>query len=310
MKQKNTQWFAIVIAIWIILIITLIAFYILEFIIPFAKNVKGLENSAMAYYQAYYWVEESIYDIRTNGIGYESTLAFSGTPLTYSYDIDTLNTRHPAVWEWDSEYDSNWGTLAQWKPLQIYLPNNLAPVISSIRVYFRVPNFDSNTTTSESFDDSSLSDLDIVNWQIAGPTDVLNSRPVSIYPNNRIRSWNICSSTAVSCTWYQLSNKIWFTLEWTVDQDITTFYNANCRTSNYDCILKLTVINDLVATSWTVSGKKIPYLEYYIDFSWVNVPNPKILIDTSGKSYGYRKDIRINLPQKWLIEAFDFTVFQ
>lgn len=317
MKKNSTQWFAIVIGIWVILIITLIAFYILEFIIPFARNVRWLENATVAYYQSVSWVENALFFVRdpANGIGAEDTLAIWTGGITYGYDIISNTTRHPELWEGDSEYDSDWWIIAPWKPLQIYLPRNLWPIITAVRVYFRVPNFDNSAANSESFDISMLGQ-DIINWQLASPTNVLNSRPVSwIYPENRVQSTSICGSTGI-CNGYTIHDKMGFDLLWSADQSINTFYTSNCTAVDYQCILKFTVINDIVATSGLSTWKKIPYLEYYIDFdsnpalpNYV-VPNPNIRIDATWMSFGYRKNIEITFPQKWLFEAFDFTVFQ
>ena len=60
---------------------------------------------------------------------------------------------------------------------------------------------------------------------------------------------------------------------------------------------------------------QVPYLEWKIDFdndnSGINnVPLRYVIIDAAWKSYWFRKDLKIRIPQQSVIEAFDFTVFQ
>jgi hypothetical protein len=52
MKNNNKQAMSIIIAIILSVIMGLIAIYMIDYIIPFSKNVKGIENVSKAYYQA------------------------------------------------------------------------------------------------------------------------------------------------------------------------------------------------------------------------------------------------------------------
>jgi hypothetical protein len=183
-------------------------------------------------------------------------------------------------------------------------------------LYLRVPNFDNSSSTYEIFDDASFAEKDIVNWQVSFTDDVLNSKP-----GNRIGKANICSSlepcnTTKAFNFVTPSAKNGFLLDDTV-QNFQTFYNSKCSTGAYSCLLKLSLINDLIACQSTSPSclptsirKKIPYLEYKIDFGSSQVPSNLINIAANGKSNGFQKDIMVNIPQRGTIEAFDFTVFQ
>jgi hypothetical protein len=73
-----------------------------------------------------------------------------------------------------------------------------------------------------------------------------------------------------------------------------------------NCILKLSVVNKLE----TIAGTSVPYIEWYIDFGSKKVPLRNARIETQGKTYGFRKDLEVSVPQQTISEAFDFTVFQ
>lgn len=316
MKKNNIYGFSIVIAMWLTMVIGLMAFYLLEYMIPFSRNVKWVENSTKAYYQALSWVEEALIYIGTWWIGAENTVALTTSPISTAYDIKNTFPLHPPLNTWNSPLDDDWNIIAPGHPIQIYLPRWITN-FSSFRFYFRVPNFDSNSATLEEFNDANLIEKDIINWQLLSKTNTLNSHPVSSYTDNRIQKNYICDSskTTATCTWYRLDIRQWYNLQDT-NSTLGSFYTTQCNGADYDCLLKFSIVNELNATTWGVTGtiKKIPFLEYRITFwAWlgaVDVPSHIIEVDTSWKSYGYRKDLNISFPQKGTLEAFDFTIFQ
>ena len=68
----------------------------------------------------------------------------------------------------------------------------------------------------------------------------------------------------------------------------------------------MSLVRELLLTN----GNRIPYLEYQIDFWTFTVPQRYTRIQASGKAYGFKKDLEVNIPQTTLNQAFDFTVFQ
>lgn len=295
--KKNTRGFSIIIALWIVLIITLIAFYILEYIIPFSRNVKGIENATKSYYLALSWQENALFFIRENGIWVWDTKVFSWTSSS-AYNIISTGTTLPLEWFWTSDFDKDWSKISPSQSVQVFLPTGIN--WANVNIYFRVPYFSDNLEMSSTWD--------IVNWQILGKTDVLNADD-----GQRFSSWDICNSSltwAWICPWTVLNSlKTWFLLDNT-SSDIPNFYNNNCNSNNYDCILKLSIISDLIAERWIEEGKKIPYLEYRIDFDDQAIPTNIIQIEIWGLSYGFRKDFTLYYPLDSLIDAYDFTVFQ
>lgn len=313
--KKSTQWFWILFAVWMMLIFTLTAFYLLEYIMPFLRSVSWVENSTIAFYNAYSWVEQAAYRVKKGAIGLEPTKSLSSSiNNTFGYTGSTLSNTHPKTGLWNSPFDStrNWSIVSAGRPIQIYLPTGVN--LNSVYIYFRVPNFDSSATTYEIFDDSSFPEKDIVNWQLSHRDDVLNSQSW-----NRIRMANICNSreTCNSSKAFSFTtpSKSGFLLDDTV-QTFSTFYSSKCS-PNYSCMLKFTIINDLIACQSTTSTcapsaarKRIPYLEYKIEFGVANVPANVINIASKWKSSGFQKALDVIFPQKGTIEAFDFTVFQ
>ena len=80
--NKNKKAFSLILAMWLVLITSLLAYTLLEYMIPFWKNVKGIENSTKAYYQANNWIERGLYHFSTR------TNLRSETSKSYSSMID------------------------------------------------------------------------------------------------------------------------------------------------------------------------------------------------------------------------------
>jgi hypothetical protein len=122
-----------------------------------------------------------------------------------------------------------------------------------------------------------------------------------------INASDICDSKN-TCSGIDFSFKQWIDLNGsqTSQERFATFYGNNCTASTASCILKLSIVNKLE----TINLTKIPYLEWRIDFWGKSVPLRYEVIQASGKSYGFRKDLELRIPQQTVSEAFDFTVFQ
>jgi Tfp pilus assembly protein PilX len=60
MRQSNKNAFALIIAMGLVIFMVLIAFFILEYMVPFSRNTKGIENASRAYYQAESAIENAL----------------------------------------------------------------------------------------------------------------------------------------------------------------------------------------------------------------------------------------------------------
>ena len=89
--------------------------------------------------------------------------------------------------------------------------------------------------------------------------------------------------------------------------NFTAFYVSNCNSAGRECVLKISVINPLVST--LIGSPKIPYLEYRL-YSNAVIPLRSAIVSSQGKSYGFSKKLKIQVPQTTTNAAFNFTVFQ
>ncbi len=295
--KKGKEGFSIIIALWIVLIITLIAIYIFEYIIPFSRNVKGIENATKSYYLALSWEEDALFYIRKNGIWAENNFSSSGA-MNYEYTITALWSALPTSWHGTSDFDKDWSKINSSTPVQVFLPVGVN--FANVKVYFRVPGFSDNLVMSSIWD--------IINWQISSKTDILNANDWERFTSS---STSICNSSNTFCAWNSINSRQGFNLDNTTSF-FSNFYSTKCL-APYDCVLKFSVIDNLIAKKETGIWPeiKIPYIEYKIDFGTSsNIPSNIIWINVIGTSYNFRKDFTFYYPQSSLIGAYDFTVLQ
>jgi len=297
MRYSPKKAFSIVFAMWFVLLTSLISIYVLSFIIPFGKSVKGIEFSTSSYYNAYAGVEEAMYlygsGAQNKQYGYEDQKLITGTQ-DFWYDIASLGTQIPISWEWNSEYDTDWNRISSSEPIQLFIGNNLlsASMTGITTIRFRTPDISGSGRPTLAWSSGSWAIL----WQISSIAETLYPRDSAF-----ITIWNINSVTNV---WANFWSKQWQQIDGTTYLSAASFYGANCNGTK-SCSLKLSIIGDLVDTS----GKNIPYLEYQIvTSSPIPLRFSKILAE--GNYNGYAKTLEVNIPQQTLNQAFDFTVFQ
>lgn len=300
-KLQNKKWFSIVIAILLVILISLLAFLILEYMVPFSRNVKWIENSSKAYYLANSWIEDSLFFINRNNIWDEKHVDFPSSSVWISNHIVASWSLLPPVWQWNSEFDNSWNKISSGFPIQLDIWNNIVSNWWNVRFYFRVPDLDWKNWNNERLEGINP----IINWQLSSEFDTLNS------------TWSWVDSSLINWSWIDFSFKDWVRLDGTLE-DFPSFYDDTshgCNSwSSKKCSLKLSIINNLNSNIES-ELVQVPYLEWKIDFdndnSGINnVPLRYVIIDAAWKSYWFRKDLKIRIPQQSVIEAFDFTVFQ
>ena len=289
---KNNSWFSIVIAMVLTIFIGLTALYILEYIIPFGRNVKWVENASKSYYQAASWIEDAFWFISQNDIGDEYDESISSSEnIDFWYEMTPNGSQIPLSWTGDSEYDDDFNLLAPSSPIQLEVWNDMISDWNNVDFNIRVPDtgwpwWAYTLAWWTNF---------IINWQLSTPDTTLNSDDSLITAND------VNSTTDIN-----LGSRYGKTLDDNSPQRLRDFYNAECTTW-VSCSLKLSIIWNLVATTGNTS---IPFLEYNIDFWWDLVPLRFVQIESTGKSFGFRKDLNVRVPQLTVDEAFDFTVLQ
>lgn len=275
---------------WIMILITLSAYVILAYILPFMKSIRGVENTSGAYYQAYSGIEQALYHTKTRAtLTTETGSVMNDESVAYSFQTFSSGTTIPEVWYGNSEYSTGHNIISQTEPIQLEIGNAYITNWTNVNFNFKIPAFTGGALTL------SGSDTPIINWMLSSDTDTLYATGSWITATD-INSWN----------WWPINDKNGFILSWS-GKTFSDFYAENCNDSGSWCTLKMSVINDLVLYP---SGTKIPYLEYQINFWNNNLPDRYTRVEAYGKSYGFQKKLDVRVPQQTVNQAFDFTVFQ
>jgi hypothetical protein len=311
--HNSNKWFSIVLAMWITIVLSLIAILILEFIIPFSRNVKSVENWSSAYYYAYAGVEESLWELaKQTEDGYDYSTSFSTWATGSQYDLASMTTIIPPAWDGNSEYDEDWNRFDSHTPIQLALTDDSWSKINvnfnSVNFYFRIPETSSWVTKTLSGSQDIIINW-IVSWLDSTSQPVVLNASGSTNNINYVRVNDINTMTTTPWTPWVLWWRDGLTLDWQSCEVQEFFSNsAPCAWvwTNTRPILKMSIVNKLEDTD----GGIIPYLEYRIDFAWTSVPWRYSQINTAGKSNGYKKTMDIKVPQTSTNQAFDFAVFQ
>lgn len=291
--KNNKKAFGLIIAMWLVLISSLLAFTILEFIVPFSKNIKWIENSTKSYYMANSWIESWLFFFSNRTwtlLRSESSRVYTWN-YDYAYTTSSSWTTIPLTWKWNSDFDKDWNTIGVSDPIQLSIWYWFAN-INTLRIDFRVPNLDWVNATTESL---SWSTIPMVNWQLTSPNDTLNSL-----------SWTVLNASQVNWADIPLLWLSWKKVSDSSTSSLLAFFTSNNCDTTEKCILKFSIVNDL-KTTWGIS---FPYLEWKLT-SWINkLPLRYSTIESEWKSTWFVKKIQVRVPQETVSEAFDFTVFQ
>lgn len=310
---KNKSWFSIIIWMGLVVLISLSAYVILDYMVPYSKNTKWIENASNAYYNAYGWIEEALVHVknRWNNLTAETGSNMPTTNIGKSYNTDSSawedidwQRNLPAIWQWNSPYNSNFNIISPYEPIQLEVWKWKIKDFNWFEFFFRVPNFKNWTTLTISWPNRT----EYLWWMLSASNDTLIASWNNI-TRDKIKNSNQNFTTPSTDLSFKLNDLNWSTLTWTY-LSFSDFYNTNCNWTNSWCILKISVINKLKLTDWTI----IPYLEYNSSpHSSVNnniIPDRYTTIQSSWKSYMYRKDLKVKIPQQTVNQALDFTVFQ
>ncbi|MCP4523541.1 MAG: hypothetical protein GY828_04955 [Candidatus Gracilibacteria bacterium] len=313
MKKINNKGFSIVLAMGMSLVLSGIVLMLLEYIIPFGRNVKGVENSSAAFYNSYIGVEESLWELNQNHIGYGSTSPLPTTATGSSFTLESMTSVIPPEGKGNSEYDSDWNIIDANHPIQLSLSSDAngtkinAVNFNQTEFQFRVPVIDGATGTL-----TGAPDTPYIQWILSG----LNGADAVVLNGNLTE---LITQADIDGDIFHIG-----LLQGTDSSGNTCrlneFFRKTCVTTippltdigiESKPTLKLSVINELLLTD----GRNIPYLEYRIVFKQdaateIEVPGRYSQISTSGKSYGYKKSMEFKIPQLSTNQAFDFAVFQ
>ncbi len=281
-KYNSAKAFSIVLAMGLTLLLNFLGLYVIEYMVPFSQNIKGVENASQSFYEAYSGIEDSLLLVSQTGAGYEVSNSFSGVQ-DYAYGVTANGTLIPKLGEGNSEYNADWNKISQTEPIQLLIgKNRLSSWGNRILFSVWVPDFDKNGSP-----DSILTSSGFLLWQISSNTLALSSQSLlSIGVNQNI--WTSNGTDAQN-----------------IVRTFSSFYTTNCIGIN-ECVLKISLVNSIKSD---VDGSIFPYLEYQIRTS-NSIPLREAAIISDGKSYGFSKRLEVSVPQLTTNSAFDFTVFQ
>ncbi|EKD65789.1 MAG: hypothetical protein ACD_49C00085G0004 [uncultured bacterium (gcode 4)] len=300
--MKNNSWSALIVTIFVTMIITIIGIFLLDKIMPLAKNVKWIENSNVAYYNANTWIESALFGMSSTDPSQEPSWSGWTAILWYNYVTKAKVNTIPLPSEWNSEYNTNYNKIWIWEPVQLVINSSSSIDWSWVKFNFKIPDLNQNWSNDESLI-SSMNWTWMVNWILSGSwKSFFASGEV-----NMIRWSNINSTSDL-----YLNNMNWTDLNWSW-MTFAQFYGNtiswlwNCSSTWEKCVLKLSIINPLNLSNWQVA----PYLEYKITFpTWTLIPNQYTKIVSDWNSFWFKRTIKKNVEQLTSNEAMDFTVFQ
>lgn len=323
--KKNKKAISMIIAMWLVLVSTLIALMIFEYITPFSRSVVDMENSSKAYYYANSWLEEwlfkikslddkaSIRDLEKNEIPYFISVNnnqfeeesgeedYKKNTKWYTYNVLYVSEKEPEELKWNSDEDNNYNKIYLWSPIQMDIWKIVdSEIWNDIKILFKINDwFIYNKSVL------STKDKNIISWQLSSEDWYINSTE-----SNSIK-WKDLWKEKTLDNLFTTDSKLIITNQ----QDPRNFsnfidiYNALwCQQKA--CILKFSIMDDLILEEWN-NWKILPYIEWKIE-SRIGLKFRKRYMEVNSvwKSYLYMRDLSVKVPQTTTNEAFNFTVFQ
>lgn len=285
MKDSNTAWFSIVLAMWIVLLLSLTWLYLMEYMIPFSRNVRGIENASQAFYLSYGGVEENVLKVYSWSI-WLNHQSFPYTWLEwFEYSFTWSSTVIPQAGQWNAQ-NLNYSRFSQSEPISLQIGNGrLTNGWESISLDLTIPN-------SVSFQSPTSDEIILVqlSWELGS----LSSASGALIRESDVNTTiNLLNRNGTPLTWLDRTFRQFFWDLW-------------CVNAGTDCVLKLSIIRPLISNSWNAP---IPYLQYRITSS-KPLPYPNPLMSSVGKSFWFSKTLKAFIPQQATSSAFDFTVLQ
>lgn len=154
MISHNHRGSAMIIALIVLILLTLMSTVFIEKLIRFSEASDGIENSNIAYYNALGMIEETLYSPTVNKYT-PWTVANSGSILSTgkgrSMKVSTGSNAIPESGKGNSPYDKDYNIIALGEPVQIVIPDGIT-TWGSISFTFKVPITDSGALSATGTD--------------------------------------------------------------------------------------------------------------------------------------------------------------
>ena len=120
------------------MIIIIVAIYLLEKIVPFSRDIKGVENGNISYYRANTALNEALFTMSGGDPGFGGSSGSVNNGSGRLYTITAQGQTLPMAGLGNSEYDADWSIIGPGKPIQLVLSNGI--MWASTNFTFRVPD--------------------------------------------------------------------------------------------------------------------------------------------------------------------------
>lgn len=303
---RDKRWVGLIFALVSVVLLSMIMTVFYEIVIPRARNVKGIEQSNVAAYNAESGIEASLNSFTGSDI--VSLINQSGTWYSssgiLSYDCPGVagNTcTFPESWKGNSPTSSDYNIIRPGSPIQI--PIRDTTITPGFSIIFHMPDAFSGGISGRKLKDDTKP---YFIWTFTVNPTSWASQSITSWAWEKLifsilkTSFNITSNTSTGIT-----------NTWDISQTLQGFIatNASNCDASYKCTLKISLIRDLE----TDDGKKIPYLEYQITTSvWntLKIPLQYATLTSTGTQGPFSKTVTREVERFTTNEAFDFTVLQ
>lgn len=288
-----------IIALVILILLTIMSTVFIEKLFRFSQASNGIENSNIAYYNALWIIEETLYGPWVNkytpwNVSSASIKnAYTGKTMTVYTGSQTV----PALWRWNSPYDSNYNIIGIWNPVQLVIPNGID--WSQVFFEFRVPKTESGMTSTW---------VDIPGWRIQGWTGVIlwtlaSSWWLSLFASGET---NIVKAQDINSTPLWQINVKNGTSNTGTAFPFWSFYGLGSMCTGYACTLKLSMIRSVPIINWPT----LSFLEYKISGFPSAIPSQYMTLHAEWYSQWFLRTKEIQFPQITTNTALDFAVLQ
>ena len=305
MTLHDTKGSALIIALVVMTLLTMMSTVFFERIYSFSQRSEGIENSNVAYYKALGIIEDALYtgsvnkytpwNIASNTYG--STIS-SGSKII----VSTWGTTIPIPWKWNSPYNKDYNLISIWSPVQIVIPEWIGWGSSPVLFEFRVPIIWWNTSTGVLASGTSSG---YILWTLA-------SSGVSLFASGETNIFEGYKINSVVPAYQRIDGFNGTTNSWSAST-FNTFYTTSqylgvggSTCAGFKCTLKLS----LIRTIPTTDGRNISFLEYKISGLNTAIPAQYMDIHAEGYAYGFLRSRDIQFPQITTNTALDFAVLQ
>lgn len=304
---RDKRWVGLIFALVSVVLLSMIMTVFYEIVIPRARNVKGIEQSNVAAYNAESGIETSLNSFTGSDI--VSLINQSGTWYSssgiLSYDCPGVagNTcTFPESWKGNSPTSSDYNIIRPGSPIQIPFNNDIA-TFGGLSIVFHMP--DAFGGSARTLKDQGTKEYFIwtftTNPSLPWMAQSITSQSGELMP---ISWWNFS---------FQIEgNNLAKGIKNDGTKDIWLWFFINNKASDcsgYKCTLKISLIRDLI----TDTNVQIPYLEYKVttdNGKPLKIPLQYATLTSTGTQGLFSKTVTREVERFTTNEAFDFTVLQ